>query len=46
MLQDCDLSLLQVHPKVRGRISFVKKERRKKRRKKEERKRVVYDLFA
>jgi hypothetical protein len=37
MLQDCDLSLLQVHPKVRGRRSFVKKEKKKKEKKREKR---------
>jgi hypothetical protein len=34
MLQDCDLSLLQVHPKVRGRRSFVKKRKKEKKEKK------------
>jgi signal transduction histidine kinase len=51
MLQDCDLSLLQVHPKVRGRRSFVKKEEEKeeeekKEERKKERKKEVYDLYA
>jgi hypothetical protein len=38
MLQDYDLSLLQVHSKVRGRRSCVKKEKRRRRRKKKKEK--------
>jgi hypothetical protein len=37
MLQDCNLSLLQVHPKVRGRRSFVKKKKKKKKERKKKR---------
>jgi hypothetical protein len=48
MLQDCDLSFLQVHCILRKRQEILCKKRRKKKNKKREkkRKREVYDLYA
>jgi hypothetical protein len=46
MLQDCDLSLLQVHCILSKRQEILcKKKKKKKKRKKRERK-EIYDLYA
>jgi signal transduction histidine kinase len=46
MLQDCDLSLLQVHCILSKRQGILCKKERKRKKKEKKRKKEVYDLYA